>query len=40
MPRPDPARTADFLEVILSAANGVFPGLVLEALIARIEARP
>jgi hypothetical protein len=37
MPRPDPARRADFLEMILAAANGVFPVPVLEALIARME---
>jgi hypothetical protein len=43
MPRPDltlpgPAPRADFLDLLLSAANGMFPGPVLEALIARMEA--
>lgn len=42
MPRPelsppDRAPRADFLDLLLSAANGVFPGPVLEALIARME---
>jgi hypothetical protein len=43
MPRPvltmpDPAPRGDFLDLLLSAANGMFPAPVLEALIARLEA--
>jgi hypothetical protein len=38
MSRPQTAPRADFLDLLLSAANGVFPGPVLEALIARMEA--
>jgi hypothetical protein len=38
MPERDPAPAADFLDLLLSAVSGVFPGAVLEALIARLEA--
>ena len=38
MPERDAARGADFLELFLTAASGLFPGPVLEALIARLEA--
>jgi hypothetical protein len=38
MPRPDPAPRADLFDLLLNAANGMFPGPVLEALIARLEA--
>jgi hypothetical protein len=38
MPRSDMSRRADFLDLILTAAKGVFPGPALEALIARMEA--
>ena len=42
MPRPKLARSElaprnELLDMILSAANGVFPGPVLESLIARLE---
>lgn len=37
MPQPDPAPAAEILELMLSAASGIFPGPVLEALIARLE---
>ncbi len=37
MPLPDPAPAAEILELMLSAASGIFPGPVLEALIARLE---
>lgn len=36
MPRPD--RPTDLLDLFLSAATGVFPCALLEALIARLEA--
>lgn len=32
------ARGADFLDLILMATKGLFPGPVLEAMIARLEA--
>ena len=35
---PGPAPRADFLDLLLSAANGMFPGPMLEAMIARLEA--
>jgi hypothetical protein len=38
MPQRDPARAADFLDLLQVAMNGVFPGQILEALIARLEA--
>jgi hypothetical protein len=38
MPRTDADTRADMLDLLLSAVNGVFPGPVLEALIARLEA--
>jgi hypothetical protein len=38
MPERDTARGADFLDLLLTAASGLFPGPVLEALIARLEA--
>lgn len=38
MPRPDTVPGADILEQLLIAAAGVFPGPVLEAVIARLEA--
>jgi hypothetical protein len=38
MPQRDTARSADFLDLFLTAATGVFPVQVLEALIARLEA--
>ena len=38
MRRPEPARAAEIMEMLLTAVNGVFPGPVLEALIARLEA--
>jgi hypothetical protein len=38
MPLPGPAPRADFLDLLLSAANGMFPGPMLEAMIARLEA--
>ncbi len=37
-PIPDPIPGADLLELLLTAATGVFPGAALEALIARLEA--
>ena len=37
MPDRDTAPRADFLDLLLSAMSGVFPGQVLEALIARLE---
>jgi hypothetical protein len=37
MPRSDAAPRADFLDLMLSAASGMFPGQILEALIARLE---
>ena len=37
MPDRDAAPRADFLDLLLSAMSGVFPGQVLEALIARLE---
>ena len=37
MPRSDTAPAAELLELLMSAAAGVFPGPVLEALIARME---
>lgn len=38
MPEREAAGRADFLDLFLTAANGLFPGAVLEALIARLEA--
>ena len=35
---PDPAPRGDFLDLMLSAADGLFPAPVLEALRARLEA--
>lgn len=35
-----PAEWADLLDLLLVAANGVFPGPALEQLISRMEARP
>jgi hypothetical protein len=35
---PDPSPRADLLDIILSATQGAFPGQMLEALIARLEA--
>lgn len=37
MSRTEPASAADVLEILMSAVNGVFPALTLEALIARLE---
>ncbi len=37
MPRSEAAPAAELLELLISAATGVFPGPVLEALIARLE---
>lgn len=37
MPDRDAAPRADFLDLFLSAMNGMFPGAVLEALISRLE---
>jgi hypothetical protein len=37
MPEHETAREADFLDMILTAARGLFPGPVLEALIGRLE---
>ncbi len=37
MPDRDAAPRADFLDLFLSSVNGMFPGAVLEALIARME---
>jgi hypothetical protein len=37
MPERDAAPAADFLDLLFSAVSGVFPGAVLEALIARLE---
>jgi hypothetical protein len=37
MPEHETAREADFLDLILTAARGLFPGPVLEALIERLE---
>jgi hypothetical protein len=37
MPEREAAPRADFLDLLLSAMSGVFPGPVLEALIARME---
>lgn len=38
MTKREAAPRADFLDLFQQAANGVFPGLMLEALIARLEA--
>lgn len=38
MQQRDTARRAEVLDIFRSAATGVFPGPVLEALIARLEA--
>ena len=38
MTGPDAASRADVLDLMLEAVRGLFPGPVLEALIARIEA--
>jgi hypothetical protein len=38
LPLPHPAAGTDVIEMLRSAASGVFPGPVLEALIARMEA--
>jgi hypothetical protein len=37
MTRQSPAPWADFLDILLTAANNVFPGPVLERLIDRME---
>jgi hypothetical protein len=37
MPEREPARRADFLDLLSQAMHGVFPGPMLEALIARLE---
>jgi hypothetical protein len=37
MPSPNPAPGAEMLELLMTAASGMFPGPVLEALIARLE---
>ena len=37
MPRRDTAPAAEYLDFLLSAVTGVFPGAVLEALIGRLE---
>lgn len=37
MPMQEAAQRADFLDLLLTAANGIFPVPVLEALIARME---
>ena len=37
MPDRDTAPRADFLDLLMTAVSGVFPGQVLEALIARLE---
>lgn len=39
MSRRDAAREAGFLDMISEAMAGMFPGAVLEALIARLEVR-
>jgi hypothetical protein len=38
MSKREPAPVADILDLFLTAANGLFPGAVLEALIGRLEA--
>ncbi len=38
MTGPEAASRADIVELLLSAVQGFFPGPVLEALIARMEA--
>ena len=38
MPERAEARGADFLELLSQAAQGLLPGQMLEALIARLEA--
>jgi hypothetical protein len=40
MTNRDVAPWAEFIDLFLTAANGVFPGPVLEAVLARIEAQP
>jgi hypothetical protein len=35
-----PAPWADLLDILLTAANDLFPGPILERLIDRMEARP
>ena len=37
MKKPEAALRGDVLDLILAAARGVFPGPMLEALIARVE---
>ncbi len=39
MPRPDVTIRDEVLELLAGAVAGVFPGSVLEALIARLEER-
>jgi hypothetical protein len=39
MQHREPAGWADLLDVLLTAANGVFPGPALERLIDRMEGR-
>jgi hypothetical protein len=39
MKTQEPANWADFLDVLLTVATGVFPGPVLEKLIDRMEGR-
>jgi hypothetical protein len=38
MPLPDPSPRAGLLDLFLGATQGAFPGQMLEALIARLEA--
>lgn len=38
MPKREAAPRADFLDLFLTAAQGAFPGPMLEAMIARLEA--
>ena len=37
MTKRDPASRAEILDLLLTAAQGIFPGPALEALIARLE---
>ena len=39
MSQRDAARGADFLDLMVQAVTGLFPGPALEALIARLEVR-
>ncbi|MDM7930277.1 hypothetical protein [Tabrizicola sp.] len=38
MPRPEPAPRSEFLDLFKAAAHVPFPGALLEAMIARLEA--